>query len=276
MKIGTFGLQEKERLFWCNGDNSKEVEDYMRSHEITRIVFSLNEFQDNTVTLHKPFDFVEEVDILDTNITNLSFIYEFPNLKRLNIQNADKTKIDFDHFWRLEEVFLTWRKGITNLLDKKSLKTLTLNRFKEKALIVGDDMLLEEIRIINSPIENLSSLSKLTNLVKVELAYLRLLEDSSWLKSMKNLEELIIISCKKMSPTILYNISELPYLRKLFFENTGVIPTLKPIENMRSLEEISFIVNTKIEDGDMRPLSKLPNLKKLNRGLEILLQQQMK
>jgi hypothetical protein len=262
-------------LFWEDGDDSLSVKKYMIQYSLTDIVFSKwLGFQGNKIIIDDMFDFVDEIHIIDSNILDISFIYKFPNVVNLNIQNLDKTKIDFSCFEKLEKLFLTWRGGIINLFDKKSLISLKLDRFKEKLLEV--DLLIEELWIINSSVENLFSLSKLNNLKTLRLANLRNLEDSLWLKELKNLEDLSLDSCKKMSHAILDNISGLYNLKKLFFSKAGNIPTLKPIESLGNLEIVGFIENSKIVDGDLMPLSKLPNLKEIHpKGLDVLLQKQL-
>jgi len=277
MRIDTFEGQTKRLLFWEDGDNSEKVKKYMIKKKLTGMCFSKwLGFQGNEIIIDNTFEFVDEVNIIDSNISDISFIYKFPNVKKLNIQNMDRTQIDFNHFKALEELFLTWRKGITNLFSKRSLRILKLDRFKEKTLEIDIDS-LEELWMINSSIKNLSILSSLKNLEFLKLGYLPNLEDSSWIKRLENLEGLEIESCKKLSSTILNDISELFCLRELFISKAGDIPTLKPIENLKNLEVVSFIENSKILDGDFIPLSKLPNLKEIHpSGLNILLQQQLK
>jgi hypothetical protein len=265
MRKDKFIGQEKEMLFWEDGDNSIEVLDYMLQYNLRGIVVSKYlGFTGDVLNVHETIDFIDEVHIVDSNIKDISFILNFPNVKKMNIQNKDKTKIDFNCFSELEILFLTWRKGAINLFNKKELKKLKLEDFKEKELIIGEELQLEEFWLSNSSVDNLSSLEKLKKLKNLHLSNLRRLEESNWMKSLNCLEVLCVDSCKKMSKTILENISDLVDLKKIFLSKMADIPTLTPINGLNKIEEIGFIENTKIIDGNLEPILMLRNLKKIS------------
>jgi internalin A len=266
MRIDTFVGQEKRLLFWENGDDSIRVKKYMNEHGLTGIVFSkYRDFQGDKVEIHEPYEFVDEIDIIDSNIIDISFISNFPNVKKLNIQNDDRTKLDLSCFHELEDLFLIWRKGVTNLFNRKSLKKIRMEGFKEKVLPkFENDMPLEEFWLSISPVEDLSSLGSLKNLKNLYLDYLRCLEDSAWIRELKTLEIFMISSCKKMSNGLIDNLSGLPNLKKLYLSKMGEIPTLQPIQNLNAIETIGITEETKIMDGNLQPLLELPNLKSIN------------
>ena len=253
-------------LFWEDGDDCNIVADYMIKNNLTGIVFSKYlGFIENEVLINRIFDFVDELHIIDSNIKNISFVFNFPNVKKMIIQNDDKTKLDINRFEQLEKLFLTWRKGVVNLFKNRSLKVIKLEDFKEKQLIdVDDDLKLEELWFSNSAIEDLSCLGKLKRLKKLNLDSLRCLEDSGWLEELIYLEELNISSCKRISTTILKNVGELRDLKRLYFSKMGEIPTITYISKLKQIEVIGFIEETKIVDGNLNPLLELPNLKKIN------------
>lgn len=263
MRIDQFINQDKKMLFWEDGDNSIEVKKFMLKNELSCIVFSRYlGFRGDTITIHESFEFIEQIHIIDSNIKDISFIYNFANARVINIQNDDRTKLDFSNFKNLESLFLIWRKGTTNLFNQKSLKILKLHKFKDKITPDFDpDMQLEELWFSISPANNLNSLSKLKNLKILHLGYLRFLEDSCWIKDLLNLEILTIHSCKNISDNIIENVCELVNLKRLFFSKMGEIPTILPIQNLKKIESIGFIENTKIKDGNFEPLLQLPLLK---------------
>ena len=265
MRIDTFEYKDKKLLFWEDGDNSTSVKEHMHKNNVTGIVFSRYlGFQGKAVAIHEDFKFVDEVHIIDSNIEDISFIYAFDNTRILNIQNDDRTKIDFRNFVNLQDLFLTWRKGVMNLFDKKSLLTLRLERFKEKSLDVGTGMPLRELWISSSPVENLSSLAGLKKLEVLRLSSLRCLEETSWIQGLTGLKELMISSCKKVAGTILDEVTALHLLEKLFFAKMGAFPSLSPVQRLKRLEIIGFIENSMVSDGNLAPLLELPNLKSLS------------
>ena len=264
MRIDTFHGQEKKMLFWEDGDNSIKAKEYMIRHGLTGIVFSKHlGFTGNIISMQSNFEFVDEIHIIDSNIKDISFVYHFPNVSIINIQNDDKTKIDFAHFLCLKDVFLTWRKGVVNLFNNKGLTSLKIEKFKEKSLYLDSNMGLEELWIYSSPLDDLSSVRNLRNIRSLKLAQLRCLEDVSWIRDMVVLEEMLLISCKKISKTVFDNITELVRIKRIYMEKMGDIPSIQLVEYLKNLEEISLIDNTRIVDGNLHSLLGLLNLKKI-------------
>jgi Leucine-rich repeat (LRR) protein len=265
MRIDTFKGQDKRLLFWEDGDSCAVVKEHMRSNNVSGLVFSRYlGFRGDMVDINESFDFVDEINILETYITDISFIKNFPNVKILNIQNDDRTKLDLSIFPKLEDIFLVWRKGVINLFNHKNIKKIRLEGYKEKVLSFGDDMELEELEISVSPVEDLTDLNKLQKLRRLQIAHLRCLEDSLWLRNLKNLEVLNISSCKKLANSIPENMTGLRGLKKLSLIKMGEIPTIKFISQMNNIEEIDISEGTIIADGDLSPLLELPNLKYIN------------
>ena len=263
MKIDTFRGQEKKLLFWQDNDNSASVKKYMIKKKVTGIVFShFLGFQGNAITIHEPFEFVDEVNIIDSNIEDISFIYNFPNVKKLNIQNDDRTKVDFSKFENLERLFLTWRKGVINLFNHKSLKYLRLDKFKEKVLDIDPDIPLNELWVTQSPVKNLSSLGRLKHLRILDLSYLRCLESIAWIKDLNSLEELRIHSCKSIMDW--EAIGKLSNLKRLCLSNCGIlndIDFLKPLENLESVLLVGE--KMKLVNGNVRWLYEKPKINKI-------------
>ena len=88
----------------------------------------------------KPFDFIDELFVFWTGIDDISEIQCLHSLKKLYLDNGDKTKIDFSNFPFLE-VLLSWdRKNIETAWDIPSLKELKLYGLKKKHYKEGESL----------------------------------------------------------------------------------------------------------------------------------------
>ena len=259
MRIDTFTGKEKKLLFWEDSDDSIKVKEYMIQNKLTGIVFSRYfGFEKSEVTIHAPFEFVDEVHVLESNMENISFIYNFPNAKTLNIQNEDKTKIDFGRFEDLEDLFIYWQKGMANLSDRKKLKILCLHGFKEKIFDISPQTPLEELRLYKSPVENLSSLGALKTLKSLMFFDLRCLEDITWLQGLENLETIYFQRCRKIKNWDM--ISRLPNLKVICLDRCGTINDINFLKPLENLERVVLAGDTKLISGAVRWLYEKPKI----------------
>ena len=141
----------------------------------------------------KSFDFIDELFVFWTGIDDISEIQCLHNLKKLYLDNGDKTKIDFSNFSFLE-VLLSWdRKNIETAWDIPSLKELKLYGLKKKQYKEGESLKsLLSLDLRSTAVEDLSFLAQCKNLRKLCLYYMKQLKDISFLKNLEQLEYLSI------------------------------------------------------------------------------------
>ena len=85
-------------------------------------------------------DFIDELFVFWTGMDDISEIQCLHNLKKLYLDNGDKTKIDFSNFPFLE-VLLSWdRKNIETAWNIPSLKELKLYGLKKKQYKEGESL----------------------------------------------------------------------------------------------------------------------------------------
>ena len=259
MRIDTFRGQAKKMLFMEDGDSWDRIKAFMIENQLTGIVISRYlGFTGDSIALNDSFEFVDEVHIIDSNVQDISFLYSFPSVKVLNIQNNDKTKIDFAEFEYLEDIFITWRRGVQHLMAKQSLKSLKIEKYKEKSLDFSGNENLETLWIYPSPLERLVNCQCLSKLKNLKLARLSCMVDTSWLQYLTHLEFAYFVSCKKMSSTLLDSLLAATNLKRLYLERMGDIPSINSIQSFANIEDLAIIDTTRIVDGDLTPLLALP------------------
>lgn len=191
---------------------------------------------------------------------NFDKIHCLNKLKYLRIEGSYlKDEIRFDAFPDLEECSIDWRQKAKSVLNSCNLKILVIDHYKGKDLSAFVNLTnLEELSLLNSPLESLKGIEKLTKLKKIRFGNLRKLTSLLGIESLTNLESFSIEGSKKI-----HSIDEVANLVNLTFlsisENAN-IKSLKPIANLKKLKIITLYGSTNIEDGDMTPLLNIPNL----------------
>lgn len=184
---------------------------------------------------------LESCQILRTNITNIEFLNNMSNLKKLYIgtysQIEDWTPLN--NCLNLE-YYCSWYISYENLYMFKNLEKL------------------KELDLILSNTKSLNGVQYLTNL---ENLYVHgdELKDLSYLNNMSNLLYLRIENTAVDNNNILY-LKNLKNLKLLDLSNNSNITNLSILLNFNKLEELR-IHGTNIEDYS--PIFELPNLKEL-------------
>lgn len=191
---------------------------------------------------------------------NFDKIHSLNKLKYLRTEaNYLKEEIRFDAFPDLEETSIDWRPKVKSVFNCVKLKNIFINHYKGKDLNAFANLTnLEELSLLNSPLESLNGIEKLTKLKKIRFGNLRKLTSLSGIESLTNLESFSIQGSKKIQS--IDEVANLVNLTFLNFSANADIETLKPIANLKKLKIITLYGSTNIEDGDMTPLLNIPNL----------------
>jgi hypothetical protein len=201
----------------------------------------------------KSFNNLQALTIIDLKIKSVEPIHYLPQLRKLEVITYCNTKIDFNLFPMLEDCGFEWRLGAKSIFDCKNLRLLYINRYsgkdtKDFARLVT----LQELTILNSPIENLLGLSTLNQLRKLRIGNLKHLTSLAGIDKLSNLEALEIQKCKKINS--IQEVINLNQLKILHINDSGDIESLNPLKHLDTLESVSFYESTNIVDGDLSPL----------------------
>jgi BspA type Leucine rich repeat region (6 copies) len=234
---------------------------------------NITELYLNTAKGWKPTDlsFLEDcedlvglylVGLIPERYANLNFdkIHCLSKLKYLRTEaNYLKEEIRFEAFPDLEETSIEWRPKVKSVFHSVKLKELFINHYKGRDLSAFSSLTnLEELSLLNSPLESLNGIEKLTKLKKIRFGNLKKLTTVSELASLTNLEQLWIEGSRKIQS--IDAVANLINLKVLNFSESGNIETIKPIAKLNKLERIIFSGSTNIVDGDLTPLLNRPNI----------------
>jgi Leucine-rich repeat (LRR) protein len=203
---------------------------------------------------------IKRIGILDAPSTGFEALEEMDSLVDLSISCYFKSKIDFTKLVNLKYCSLDWYKGTESILEATSLTHLYIDEFKAKDFSkLADLKNLEILAIKNSNIEDISCLSSLINLKKLELINCKKLTDFTPIKSLTNLEWLSIDGTKEVGN--IEFVRNMTSLKILDVSDTNNIESIEPLKDLTGLKAVAFCGNkTTIVDGDLSYLTKLPNL----------------
>ncbi|MGM0490468.1 MAG: leucine-rich repeat domain-containing protein [Planctomycetota bacterium] len=123
---------------------------------------------------------------------------------------------------------------------------------------------LESVRLIGSPITDLSPFAGLPNLKKLQVSYSIHIKDLSPLVGATKLEELSLSKPRRLessSPLDLSPLTHLTNLKKLTLAGR-TMDDLLPLQDLKKLEELVLTGNI----ADLTPLKKMNSLKRLHLG----------
>lgn len=256
---GKYGKKIVVTSHWNN-----KISNYIKKNNIKEIELNYAKgWKDSDVLFLKEITSkLLSLTITNYNLDNISIIHNLKSLKELNIDSYDKTELDFSNFKELEDCFLEWRPKAKSIFKNKSLKKLYIQNFKSKDTNDFSEMTqLKELKLGNSPIEDLTGLKSLKKLRFLGLYSFRKLSNLFGLEYLINLEELEINYSKKF--VTIDEIGALKKLQKLQLCSNRNINTLKPLEKTNKLESFFFYEDTNIIDGNLNVLWNMDNLKNI-------------
>jgi len=122
--------------------------------------------------------------------------YVLENLEKLYL-DKQKFKIDVSRFPKIEHLGSEYWKGLINLKDAHTLKSLVLSKLPNVDLKeLSELQKLQILYIYSSKIETLAGVEMLP-IKELSLARNNFLEDIQTIKALKALQRLLIEKCKK-------------------------------------------------------------------------------
>jgi hypothetical protein len=202
---------------------------------------------------------LEEINIVSGKISGLEAIEDLPHLEEISINGATDSKINFSRLTGLQKCFLHWWPGAQDVFRCESLRSLSLNSVKSFPLNwAGRLEHLVSLSIANSNLTELSELVSLKRLERLELVNCKKIENFLPIASLRDLTWLDITGTKLLRT--LDGLVDLTSLQVLLLVDDGSIASLRPLVNLKSLRALSFVGTTSIEDGELGVLGELPCL----------------
>lgn len=230
-------------------ENSSFLAKYMQEKGLKKMIVTSSEdgcgWNSSELPDLQDFTFLEELLIYWTNIKNISGIHSCKKLKVLWLDNEDTTPIYFSNFPYLEK-FISWqRKNIKDIWNVPTIKELTLVGLKKENFIRGRAFnSIEKLRILKTPLTDISFLSENYKISFLELLDFSKIEDLSPLQTLVQLKHLRISANKVKDFSFL---KHLVNLEKLYVSSKIGEFKKDYFSELNKLQRVNLSGNTSIQ-----------------------------
>lgn len=231
-------------------ENQGELAKYMLNNHLKKLIITSDKDGIGWNQLFLPdltgFDFIEELLVYWTNIKDIKGIHSCKNVKVLWLDNDDKTELDFSQFPKIEKLISWDRKGIDKIWDVGTIKDLTLAGIKKSDFKPGIALkTIERLRIIKTPLEDISFLAECEQLVFLELLEMSKIEDLDVIGRLKNIKHLRIEANKVKNFSF---IRFLKNLEKCYLSSKVGVFNVEDFKDFKKIEKINLSGNPKIQE----------------------------
>lgn len=256
---GKFGVKATIKTKWKDS-----LIDLLVNRDIRELELNIGKgWRGKNIEFLKELPHLRSLVIGDLTLELIEPIHYLHELIELELETYSDSPVNFNAFPKLTSCWFEWIKGSESLFDCRNLKSLGVNNYKKKSSEPFSRLMkLEQLALLNSPVEDLAGLFELKHLKELRIARLSKITDLGQISLLKELKILDIGTCKGIR-----SVSEVFFLGKLkalFLSNIGDIETLRGIESLTELEQLIFDESTNIVDGDLSPILSLKRLKKIS------------
>ena len=231
----------------------KEYVNYINAHDISAVAINDSYYLNDNVDFLRNCPHVKEMNIIGSFIKNYEGLNCLNNLHVLFFGDP-KTKVDISQFYELQELYVDMNKNVVGLEKCKNLRVLKLWKYKPKTkdlTELSNLSKIEELELTQSAITSLTGISAFPKILKLGLYFCNKLESIRQItEGSLEIKELAIESCKNIKD--FSEIKTLKELEKLLFTESGVIPSVRFIEELPQLNSFVFM-GTTVEDGNLNP-----------------------
>ncbi|MBL8183413.1 MAG: hypothetical protein JNK51_00670 [Blastocatellia bacterium] len=256
---GKFGVKATIKTKWKDS-----LIDLLVNRDIRELELNIGKgWRGKNIEFLKELPHLRSLVIGDLTLELIEPIHYLHELIELELETYSDSPVNFNAFPKLTSCWFEWIKGSDSLFNCRNLKSLGVNNYKKKSSEPFSRLMkLEQLALLNSPVEDLAGLFELKHLKELRIARLSKITDLGQISLLKELKILDIGTCKGIR-----SVSEVFFLGKLkalFLSNIGDIETLRGIESLTELEQLIFDESTNIVDGDLSPILSLKRLKKIS------------
>ncbi|MEI7767715.1 MAG: hypothetical protein WCJ97_09800 [Phycisphaerae bacterium] len=243
---------------WIESDRINDCMEYYKKHGLSHIaISSAMGYALRDIDFLQDYPCIQGVILSSVRNIDISGLAILKKLEYLSISD-NVQPLDLSVFPSLKVLRAQWHPQL-KLPEGGTLHDVWLHGYRPIAKNLSELVWmanLENLSIIQSPIQSLVGIEKFKSLRRIELSYCTKLVDIGPITGLidGNLETIECNSCRKIADHSA--VKELPRLRVLRFNHCGEIPSLDFINAMPTLEEFRF-VGTNISDGNLTPLLRL-------------------
>ena len=247
-----------KRIYIYDPPTQKESIKLKNIKNIIQIKFK-GDFDYHSILKKMETDKINDLEIEGAKNTDYSYISNLPSLKIFKIK-CEKTNLNFIRSIKnIEELKIYFRPTSDDIFENKY--------YDKENLILNDIKFLNNLKILDlsaMAFDDISSLSNLSSLEKLNLNYCTVLKDFSSLKKLTKLKFLNLSNSNIKDIDFLKNLKS---LIELNIASCDSIENLKPISNLKKLKSLimSWIkYNADSEEIDLDFLEYLTELELLN------------
>jgi internalin A len=243
-----------------SGDWDEVVEAYVKGTGVEALYFNVSKgWKGTDFSFLSRLPAVAELNIIAAKCVHLEAMEAMQNLQSLSLTCDTRSTVDFSRLKMLRQCYLLWWAGAASLFEARQLEHLYLDTMRTGDFdAIGNLERLRYLTIANAGIDDLSPLTRLKRLERLELIDCRKLTTFDALARLTTLERLTVRGSKALSS--LEFVRPLEHLEVLILSDNGSIDSLRPVEALRRLKALAFAGDTNIEDGDLSVLTGLPEM----------------
>ena len=202
--MSSFEISEDEHgignVLILKGDWGDDVASYMWSNNIyaLRLTDSFG-FKGQDLSFLSRLAFLRSLEIYCWDARGVSVVESLPNLEVIGLQYKSSESINFSGFGMLKVAKATWAKGLSSLLDVRSLELLNVQNYPHENLQPISDMTrLKRLLLTSRKLKSLSGIESLQALEQLDLYSCPFLESLIGVESCPKLFSIKTEACKRV------------------------------------------------------------------------------
>lgn len=193
-------------------------------------------------------ELIQRLYFMSSNKFNYNVVSDLSNLNILSIVSIGNSEINFNKFYRLEQLNLHYDNKFVNINVPSQIEILSLRNWKTKTEAITLPKYLNRLEIIQSQLEKLLFIEK-NFFSEIGLYYMPKLESLQGIFNNKNLKKITLQSCKRFK-----NYEEFlnfPELEEIIIEDCGLIESIQVLKKIPHLKSLKIVGNNDLKDKDI-------------------------
>lgn len=181
-------------------DWGDDVASYMRSNNIyaLRLADSFG-FKGQDLSFLSGLTFLRSLEIYCWNARGISVVESLPKLEVIGLQYKSSESINFSGFGALKVAKATWAKGLSSLLEVRSLELLNVQNYPHENLQPISGMTrLKRLLLTSRKLKSLGGIDCLRALEQIDLYNCPFLESLIGVENCPRLSSIKIEACKRV------------------------------------------------------------------------------
>ena len=180
---------------------SQEIMSYMIKNNIfaLRLTDSFG-FKANDLSFLSELSFLKSLEIFCWDAKKINAIEPLVQLEALGLQYKSTRALNLSKFHKLKVAKVTWSKGLTSLLELKTIEKLNIQNYPHIDLIpINSKVVLKSLYITSRKLQNLNGINKFVNLEKLDLYNCPQLNSLNGVEECPKLQKIEVEACRNIS-----------------------------------------------------------------------------